>query len=425
MQKNLYRFVLALLVAAILNSCASHDSHQKKMQESVSPPQQLPATPDYSKLAGKITDHIICDAQPQLNYCLYLPSFYSSTKTFPVIFIFDAHADGKLPVEKYHNLAEESGFILIASNNSRNGIQYDSLLSIAKDMMLDASGKFSIEANLKYVMGFSGGARVAGVVASTEQNIAGVIGCGAAYLDETAKSRSQQFYFGFAGKDDFNLLEMFRMHAYLENSGVKNYLEVFEGKHEWPDSSTMRHAFRMLAATDSKEKQMLEQNISRHAVTSAMAKTFEAESGLQKKYLDAFSAENIFWWKNEISNLQKCGNGGADKEKAHQCKRLLGYIGVAIYSFSNNAIKNHSDTDAEKLLQIYGMVDPQNNEQHYLEAILRARHGDNLRALALLNEAVGLGFNDLSRMESEPEFQNLRGMADYSNLVGKLKSQQP
>src|SRR5437868_5583629 len=207
MLKNFCRLVFGLLSAAVLNSCSSHDSHQKKMQENISPPEQLPATPDYSKLAGKITDHIICDAQPQLSYCLYLPSSYSSTKTFPVIFIFDAHADGKLPIEKYHNLAEESGFILIASNNSRNGIQYDSLLSMAKDMMLDATGKFSIEAKRKYVMGFSGGARVAGVVAAAEPDVAGVIGCGAAYLDETAKSRTQQFYFGFAGKDDFNLLE--------------------------------------------------------------------------------------------------------------------------------------------------------------------------------------------------------------------------
>ena len=418
--------VVTGLLSLLFSSCSSNDSVQKKPQENASPPLELaPVSTDYSKLTGKITDHIACDAQPQLSYCLYLPSAYSSSKTFPVIFIFDAHGDGKLPVEKYHNLAEESGFILIASNNSRNGIQYDSLLSMAKDMMSDASGKISIEAKRKYVMGFSGGARVAGVVAATEPEVAGVIGCGAAYLDENTKSHAQQFFFGFAGKDDFNLLEMFRMHAYLENAGVKNYFEVFEGKHEWPDSAMMRNAFRMLTVKDSKEKQMLEQNISRHTVTSALAKTFEAESGLQKKYLDAFSSENIFWWKNEITNLQQCGNTGTDKEKVHQCRRLLAYIGVAVYSFSNNAIKTHSDADAEKLLQIYSMVDSQNSEQKFLAAILRARQGDNLRALALLNEAVGLGFNDLSRMESEPDFQNLRGMTDYSNLISKIKAQQP
>jgi dienelactone hydrolase len=417
--------VFGLLLPMLFNSCSSPDSGQKKIPENISPAEPPSPRTDFSSLAGKITDNVVCDAQPQLSYCLYLPSAYSATKTFQVIFIFDAHGDGKLPVEKYHNLAEESGFILIASNNSRNGIQYDSLMEIARAMMSDASGKIAIDSKRKYVMGFSGGARVAGAVAATEQNIAGVIGCGAAYLDENAKAHTGQFFFGFAGKDDFNLLEMFRMHEYFANAGVKNYFEVFEGKHEWPDSATMRNAFSMLTVTDSKEKQNLEKKISKNTVTPAMAKTFEAESELQNKYIGAFSKENILWWNSEIVNLQKCAASGTDKEKVHQCRRLLAYIGVAIYSYSNNAIKNHSDADAEKLLQIYKMVDSQNNEQRYLEAILRARQGDKLRALALLNEAVGLGFNDVSRMQNEADFQSLKGMTDYSTLLGKINSQHP
>src|SRR5436190_4989231 len=140
-------FLFSLLV--IFNSC-SNNSREKKAPENIVPAEQLPERID-SKRAGKITEHIVCDAQSQLSYCLYLPSAYSATKTFPVIFIFDAHGDGKLPVEKYHNLAEESGFVLIASNNSRNGIQYDSLISIAQAMMLDASGKISFDIKHRYV----------------------------------------------------------------------------------------------------------------------------------------------------------------------------------------------------------------------------------------------------------------------------------
>jgi hypothetical protein len=418
-----FLFVFSLLLPVLFNSCSSPDSGRKKTPENISPAEPLAVRTDFSKLAGKITDGIACDAQPQLSYCLYLPSVYSASKTLPVIFIFDAHGDGKLPVEKYHHLAEESGFILVASNNSRNGIQYDSLLGIAKTMMFDVAGKISIDIKRKYVMGFSGGARVAGVVAASEQNITGVIGCGAAYMDENAKSHPGRLFFGFAGKDDFNLLEMFRTHAYFENAGIKNYLEVFEGKHEWPDSATMRSAFSLLTVTNLKEKQKLEKKISKNAVTPEMGKIFQSESELQNKYLDAFSSQNILWWNNEILNLQKCGNSGADKEKVHQCRRLLAYIGVAVYSFSNNAIKNHNDADAEKLLQIYRMVDSQNSEQRFLEAVLRARQGDRFRALALLNEAVGLGFNDAARIESDPDFQNLKSMPDYSSMVSRIKSQ--
>lgn len=418
-----FLFVSSSLLMLILGSCSSNNSQQKKSTEPISPVEQPAPHNDFSGMAGKITDSIACDAQLQLNYCLYLPSVYSPKKTFPVIFIFDAHADGKLPITKYHNLAEEFGFVLVASNNSRNGIQYDSLVGIAKTMMIDASGKISIDLTRKYTMGFSGGARVAGVVASSENNVAGVIGCGAAYLDESMKSHPGLFFFGFAGKDDFNLLEMSKMHEYFESTGVKNYFEVFEGKHEWPDSATMRTAFSMLTTANPQEKQELEKKISKNTVTPGMIKAFAEESEMQKKYIDAFSKENIFWWKNEISDLQKCGAKNADREKLHRCKRLLAYIGVAIYSFSTNAIKSHSDADAEKLLQIYSMADSKNTEQRYLEAILRARQGDSFRAIALLNEAIGLGFNDVSRIENEPDFQSLKSMGEYANLVNRINSQ--
>src|SRR5690242_11996182 len=126
MQNKFFRLcvMFGFLLPIVFNSC-SNESSKKKIPENVSPIEQPLVQNDFSKQAGKITDNILCDAQPQLSYCLYLPSGYSSSKTFPVIFIFDAHGDGKLPIEKYHALAEEYGFILIGSNNSRNGIQYD------------------------------------------------------------------------------------------------------------------------------------------------------------------------------------------------------------------------------------------------------------------------------------------------------------
>lgn len=428
MRKTICRLWFAcinFLLPVILISCSSNESGQKKIPENVAPEEQLQKHNDFSGRAGKITDGIQCDAQPQLTYCLYLPSGYTAQKVFPTIFIFDAHADGKLPVEKYHSLAEEFGFILIGSNNSRNGISYDSLVGMAKVMMQDASGKISIDANWVYTMGFSGGARVAGVVAASEKNIAGVIGCGADYMNERLMTRSGLFCFGFAGVDDFNLLEMSGMHAFYENDGVKNYFQVFEGKHEWPDSATMRNAFEMLTVTAPEKKQALEKKISAAGVTPQMVKEFDEETSAQRKYMYAFSRPNIFWWKNEISNLRECAGSNSNKAKQHRCRRLLAYIGVAVYSYSVDAIKNHNDADAEPLLQVYSMADPQNTEQRFLEAILRARQGDNSHALALLNEAVRLGFSDVSRIESEPDFQNLRSMTEYSGLINRIKTQRP
>ena len=107
MQNIFFRLLLAsgLLSAMMLCACSSKNPGQKKNQEIVSTPEHAPTGIDYSKLAGKIADHITCDAQPQLSYCLYLPSAYSVSKTFPVIFIFDALL--KQPAHNNKNRASE------------------------------------------------------------------------------------------------------------------------------------------------------------------------------------------------------------------------------------------------------------------------------------------------------------------------------
>ena len=419
MKRCMYRLLLVpgLLWLAVLHSCSSNHSPEKKVPEPVIQAQQpLPAA-DFLKSAGKITDRIACSIRPELSYCLYLPSNYSSGNFFPVIFIFDAHGDGKLPVAKYLPLAEEFKFVLVGSNSSRNGLAYDELVSIAHTTIQDVSDKITIDPKRIYTMGFSGGARVAGAVAVSENNIAGIIGCGAAYMDERLKSKPGLLCFGFAGLDDFNLLEMTDMHAFYEAHGVKNYFQVFKGKHEWPDTLTMRNALEMLTVPAPEKKQALEKKIAAAGVTPQMAKEFTEEREAQKKYMYAFNAPDIFWWKNEISNLQQCAGA-----KQHRCKRLLAYIGVAVYSYSTNAVKNHNDAIAESLLQVYRMADPQNNEERFLEAILRARQGNNLQAFALLNEALNLGFNDFSRIDNEPDFDKLKSMNEYRQLMSHIKN---
>jgi len=50
-----------------------------------------------------------------------LPSYYGPEKQWPIIYIFEHAARGRLPVGIFKKTAEEFGYILMASNNSRNG----------------------------------------------------------------------------------------------------------------------------------------------------------------------------------------------------------------------------------------------------------------------------------------------------------------
>ena len=80
-------YLICAFSLAILVSCSSNSHKENKVQEPAAHVEMPAPKTDFSALAGKITDNIICDAQPQLTYCLYLPNSYSSQKSFPVIFI--------------------------------------------------------------------------------------------------------------------------------------------------------------------------------------------------------------------------------------------------------------------------------------------------------------------------------------------------
>ena len=69
---------------------------------------------------GIIVDTIKCKSNPKFSYALYLPTNYSDVVKWPVIFVFDPGARGKVGVSGFVQAAEKLGFIIVCSNNSRN-----------------------------------------------------------------------------------------------------------------------------------------------------------------------------------------------------------------------------------------------------------------------------------------------------------------
>src|SRR5689334_804285 len=70
---------------------------------------------------GRIIDSVTCAAEPSQSYALFVPANYTASRAWPVIFAFDPGGRGRNPVERYQAAAEQYGFIVAGSNNSRNG----------------------------------------------------------------------------------------------------------------------------------------------------------------------------------------------------------------------------------------------------------------------------------------------------------------
>jgi len=91
---------------------------------------------------GKIIEKVPCAQRPEQSYALYLPSNYSASRSWPIVYSFDPEARGSFALQLQKDAGERYGFILAASNNSRNGpwkSQFEAAQAMVQDT-LEVSG---------------------------------------------------------------------------------------------------------------------------------------------------------------------------------------------------------------------------------------------------------------------------------------------
>jgi predicted esterase len=191
---------------------------------------------------GTIVDPVVCASDPAQAYALYLPSTYSPDRKWSVLLAFHPAARGRLMVEKYRAAAERYGYIVAASNNSRNG-PFAVSAAAAGAMMTDVERRFAIDLRRVYLTGFSGGARVSMSIALGNADIAGVIASSAGFPDSLPRSTVTFPIFGTAGIEDFNYVEMRLLDRKMSSP---HFLAVFPGGHAMPPDDVAAEAIEWM-----------------------------------------------------------------------------------------------------------------------------------------------------------------------------------
>jgi tetratricopeptide (TPR) repeat protein len=202
---------------------------------STNPPQQATS-------AGRVIPQQACIAKPDQSYALYLPSHYIPDKRWPIVYAFDPDGRGSVPVELMKDAAERYGYIVVGSNNSKNG-SWRLEAGSAQTMWNDTHARFAIDDRRLYFAGFSGGARVAAALAQQCECAAGVLLSGAGFAG-VPPSRDNSFaVFAAAGTFDFNYPELADLDEKLEQAGFPHVLRHFDGPHQWPPVDVIDEAF--------------------------------------------------------------------------------------------------------------------------------------------------------------------------------------
>jgi poly(3-hydroxybutyrate) depolymerase len=264
---------------------------------------QTSAAPAESLPKGQIIDKVVCAKSPEQSYALYLPSTYDAARKWPILYAFDPGARGKIPVTQFKDAAEKYGWIVIGSNNSRNGSGQSSV-DAWNAINNDVAERFSVDERRAYATGFSGGARMALFFAARcNECLAGVIAGGAGFPSSITPDASMHFsIFAAAGTDDFNFSEVSSLDEPLAKAGVAHRIQTFAGRHEWLPPAVAMEAVEwmeiqaMKSGRRERDEQFIETAWERGL---GQARTFEAA----KNSYEAFHTYR--WLVETFSGLHK------------------------------------------------------------------------------------------------------------------------
>jgi len=423
---------------------------------------------------GQVIDSIRCTSDGAQYFALYLPTNYSPNLNFPCIVLFDAHARGVLPLNKYKDLAEKYGYILLASDNSKNGLSPEVTGKYAAALLAEARTRFNTDPARVYTAGFSGGSRVAGDVAMKDGNVSGVIGCSAGFSGN-GQGGSKFDYVGFAGEQDFNLLEMEALDQQLQAHGFVHQLFTFPGIHGWPPAENLEMAMLWLQVNAMKARKQpktddvvdLLKSLYNKQITSAekakdiiaqeqllsgmvsvlnslsdvsseekklatlqqsaeYKKAIANEGALQQQELAGqqelakeIAAHDDKWWADKIASMKK-EISSSPVVVARMKQRLLNYLGLVCYLYADGVIKQGDARSSGHYLNVFQMVDPANPDVSYLKAIQCMKLQDVQGTLIALNKAVDLAYNNVADILSEEMFAPLHSDPKFAAIVKRM-----
>jgi len=425
---------------------------------------------------GKIIEHVVCKNDTSQSYALYIPSKFKS-EAFPVIYFFDPHAEGALPLKKYKTLADEYSFVLIGSNNSKNGNDWRVTENIWNTLFNDTQSRLIFNRDRIYTCGFSGGAKVASYAALHHSEVKGVIANGAGLPDEAPAGNFNFSFTAIAGEGDMNMTDLIALNDHLDKTQTRHRIIFFDGKHEWAPVTTMNIAFaglqldamhdKFIAKNDSFINQYIADskkrldNYSKNLIQAeqecklsisvingltdevnwfkekedsltnnpvfqkqwrARQNLFHTEQNKKTEYAQQFQQGDMNYWVKTINGLQT--NAKAHTAEGAMYQRLVAYLSLAFYSVSNQLINSDQNKEAEYFVALYKMADPANSEAWYFSAILNARNNNSKAVEDDLLKAVKNGFTDKSRMMQQPEFKNLSTQINFPGIESKMKKEE-
>lgn len=469
--KIIPRLFLFLAFYLLFGSC-SHGGGDNVKTESAPNREPALATADSN---GRIFSNLYCHSDPSVHYSLYLPQGYTASKDHPLFLLFDPHGDAIQPLELYRALADRYGLVLMASVESKNGIDAALSGTILQALDYECMHIPRVDTNLLHCGGFSGGARVAAMLAMGSRRFKGLMLAGAGFPSANWTGVPPHIVVGYAGQKDMNLMELRELKPEKKLESRYQFISALS-THAWPSESAMEKVliaflstamrdgygnkndtliplaaarYRKLISESRAESTPLllaydylnylrcfeglikvnEEEKAYGAIQSdpSYRNAIEAEVGLRREetetvqgFTSAIMQKPVDWWQGAMRSWMDTTSFAKDKARVAMHVRVRDKLSLIAYSSLNRAIQSGKPDQCRYFSSLYLAVDPGNSEAWYLAAIVFAREGQMGQALESLETALDRGFTDRQRMESEVAFRPIQTDNRYQSLLNRI-----
>ncbi len=426
--------------------------------------------------AGDLSEHISCVDDAAISFALYMPSTYKEGEKLPLLILFDPHGDPLFPINKYKLLADKHHFMLMGSNDSKNGNATELTAHIIQLMAQSAYSLLPVDSNRVYSGGFSGGARIAALLAFSPSGIQGLVTCGAGFPIYQWNQPIPSVICAIANDGDMNLPEINNLKS---NDPVKaGRLLTFrnKGKHEWPSSEVFEEVFlafnafacrdQILTLTNDQKKLLnddyyaIDKNklyaanpiykaffyerwikaMDRIANVDEIKKKYIAlksspalqtainyeqqlikqETDIKDGYYKSMGSRDTIWWKNEMDKLGQSIAVSYDELKKSQLERIRGGLSLMCYMNLDKTLKAGARDSYIYLSALYRFIDPENSEAWILSSQIAAKENKNVECSNYFSQAIKMGYKDGTRIYNTADFGLMMSDLRFQQLLNSI-----
>jgi tetratricopeptide (TPR) repeat protein len=126
---------------------------------------------------------------------------------------------------------------------------------------------------------------------------------------------------------------------------------------------------------------------------------------------------------SRLADWRKKRDLPVDSKDRRLARRILTQLLIEAFETSQASLRKNDYTTALTNLQLAKEVDPKNANAAYEIARIYALKRQKKSALQSLEEAVSLGFKDVSRLKSEEAFSEITNDPRYQKLVASISNQ--